>query len=223
MRTVGMGPPPIDRQRPRRGCLGCLAHAIWVLVVATAAYGIFWVASVHVFYPWAFYFGGHAHWLPIWQGIGRMHTDQGDYTLTLYIYPTHGGRTFNLPSVKGTGMLCTPRGDRFKLFVYGGLSEKTGSDTNGKTMSIRYYQHPFFGGIYGNYEQPPRLFLRGTWQNPDLVMDDGGSLAGAFLPDGSLNQASRNSYYHADVKNKVSIVFHELTGWQSLTPDCRAQ
>ncbi len=195
---------------------------VWILIVGLLAAGVLEIAIEHVFHPWAFYFSGHSHMLPAWQGVGQMHTDQGDYTLTLYMYPTRGGRTFNLPSVKGTGLLCTPRGDRFKLFVYGGLSEKTSTDMDGKTMSIRYYRHPFFGGITSEYEQPPKLYLRGKWQNPDLVMDDGGSLAAAFRPDGSVSPHPQ-AWYHKDAKNKVPIVFHEVSIWQSFDDHCRAK
>jgi hypothetical protein len=217
-----MGPPPIDRQRPRRGCLGCFVHLLGILIVGLILGGTVYVGMVKVFYPWAFYFGGHAHLLPMWEGVGRMHTEKGDYTLTLYLGPARGGRTFNLPTVKGTGYLCTPRKDRFNLFVYGGLSEKTGTDMNGKTMSLRYYRHPFFGGISGDYEQPPRLEFRGVWRNPDLVMDDGGSLAAAFLPDGPVSPHPYK-WYHADAKNKVPIVFHEVSIWQRFDEKCEAK
>jgi hypothetical protein len=192
------------------------------LIVGIIVGAIFYVAAERVFHPWAFYFSGHAHLLPIWQGVGRVHTDKGDYTLTLYLEPTRGGRTYNLPTVKGTGLLCTPRGDRFKLFVHGGMSEKIATDSNGATMSIRYYRHPIFGGITGDYEQPPRLELRGTWQNPDLVMDDGGSLAAAFLPDGSVSPKP-HKWYHSDAKNKVQIVFHEVSAWQWWDDRCQPQ
>ena len=217
-----MGPAPIDRQRPRRGCLGCLANMAGFLIVGVIVASIFYVAIEHVFHPWAFYFGGHSHLLPMWQGVARTHTEKGDYTLILYMGPTRGGRTFNLPTVKGTGYLCTPGGNRFRLFVYGGLSEKTGTDTNGKTMWIRYFRHPFFGGITGDYEQPPRLELRGVWRNPDLVMDDGGSLTAAFLPDGSVSKKPYR-WYHDDAKNKVPIVFHEVSVWQGWDEHCQAK
>jgi hypothetical protein len=222
MKDLGMGPALTARQRPRRGCLGCLTSIIGTLLIIGVVGSVLYVASERVFHPWAFYLGGHSHLLPAWQGVGRAHTPAGDYTLTVFLQPTRGGRTFNLPSVKGTGYLCTPRGERFRLFITGGLTEKTGTDTNGKTMSLRYYRHPVFGGISGDYEQPPRLELRGTWQNPDLVMDDGGSLAAAFLSDGSVSPKP-NRWYHADAKNKVPIVFHETSVWQRWDERCQAK
>jgi len=218
-----MGPPSIDyAKKRRRGCLGCLAHMVWFLIGGLIVGCIFYVGMAHVFYPWAFNFSGHTHWLPIWQGVAHAHTDKGDYTLTLYLEPTRGGRTYNFPTVKGTGLLCTPRGDRFKLFIYGGMSEKADADSNGKTMWIRYYRHPFFGGITGDYEQPPRLELRGSWQNPDLVMDDGGSLAAAFLADGSVSPRP-HKWYHSDAKIKVPVVFHEVSAFQLWDDKCQAK
>lgn len=219
MRNLGMGPPPIDRKRPRRGCFGCLLHMVWILLVGVAAAGVLYVGMQRVFYPWSFYLGGHGHWLPLWQGVGRMHTDHGDYTLYVYLEPARGGRTFNLPNFKGAGYLCTPRGERIRLFARAGMSEKTGIDSNGKMMSLRFYRHSLFGGINGDYEQPPKLYFRGKWQNPDLVMDDGGSLAAAFLPDGTVSK-NPHKYYSKDATNKTPIVFHEVDGWQAWRDDC---
>jgi hypothetical protein len=218
MPNLGMSPSPSERRR--RGCFGCLTRLIGILLVGLVVSSIFLVAAEHVFHPWSFYFSGHSHLFPAWAGVGRAHTDRGDYTLTVFLQPTRGGRTFNLPSVKGTGYLCTPRGERFRLFIYGGMSEKTGTDSNGKPMHLRYFRHSFFGGINGNYEQPPRVELHGTWQNPDLVMDDGGSLAAAFLPDGSVNPKPQ-TYYHAEAKNKVPVVFHEVSIWQGWDDHCQ--
>ena len=35
-------------------------------------------------------------------------------------------------------------------------------------------------------DHSPSLELRGHWHNPNLVMDDKGSIAKAFLPDGTV-------------------------------------
>ena len=222
MRNVGtLGLPAIDRQRKRKGCLGCLAQMIGILIIGLVVGGVLDVAIERVFHPWAFYFGGHSHLLPFWQGIGRMHSSDGDYVVTVSLYPSRGTPMFNLPTFKGTGYLCTPRGQRFPLFVRGSLSEKTGTDTNGKEMSLRFFRHPWLAGITSGYSEPPRLYFRGKWQNPDLVMDDGGSLAAAFLPDGSVNDRPLK-YYHADAKNRIPVVFHEITGLRAWWIDCRS-
>jgi hypothetical protein len=209
-------------ERRRRGCLGCLTRVIGTLVVLTLVGCIGWVALVRILYPWAFYFGGHSHSLPLWQGIAHAHTDRGDYTLTLYLEPTNSGsRVYNLPTVKGSGYLCTPNGERYRLFVRGGFHEKVATDLNGKTMTLWYYRRPALGGITGPYEQPPRLALRGQWQNHDLVMDDGGSLADAFQPDGSPSK-SGHTYYQDKANNKVPIVFREVSVWRRWDDRCQA-
>jgi hypothetical protein len=66
----------------------------------------------------------------------------------------------------------------------------------------------------------PRLTFRGRWQNPDLVMDDEGSLSRAFLPDGTV--------YRGPARNQprtgkpVTVVFHAVP-WSHWWNDCRAQ
>ena len=220
--STGMVAPPMDRPAARRGCLGCLTQIILILIVGVAVGSVFVVATERVFHPWAFYLGGHSHLLPIWEGVGRMHTEAGDYILTVSMWPSRGGRTFNLPTVTGTGYLCAPNGQRYYLRVRGGMAEKTGIDSNGKPMSLRYFYRPPLAGFTGRYELPPRIELRGHWQNPDLAMDDGGSLAAAFLPDGSLSKSPR-TYYHADAKDKVPIVFHEVSPWQQWDAHCQAK
>ncbi len=218
MRNVEMGPPPIDHPRKkRRGCFGCLTQVLFILLLGC----VLAVAMQAVFYPWALYFGGHRHWLPFWQGMGHIHGPGGDYVLYFWIQPQRGGRTFNLPWFTGTGYLCSPHGERYKLRVMGGMNEHTGIDTNGKQMKLDFSHRPWNAGWTGNYHLPPRITLNGRWQNPDLVMDDGGTLAGAFLPDGSLSNA-RNNYYHADSPNKVPVVFHEV-GWDAAWRDCPTQ
>ena len=219
MRNVGiMGPPPIDRKKSRLGCAGCLTRVMLTLLLGC----VLIIAMDALFYPWSFYLGGHLHTLPVWQGIGRMHSASGDYVIYFWVEPTRGGRTFNLPSFKGKGYLCTPRGARFPLRAYAGLNEKTGTDTNGKAFHLSLSSWPWYWNFTGTYDRRPVLEFRGRWQNPDLVMDDGGTLAGAFLADGALSPV-RYNYYHADSKNKVEVTFHEVTGFQAWSSDCRVK
>ena len=217
MRNMTMGTPPIERKR-RMGCMGCFAQVLLVLVLGS----VFLVAMGGLFYPWSFFMGGHFHVLPIWQGVGRVHSQAGDYTIYFWIEPSGGGRTYNLPSFKGNGYLCTARGERIQLRVTGGLNEKTGIDTNGKAMSLSFEHRPWYWSFTSRDDRRPRLTFRGHWQNPDLVMDDGGTMALAFLPDGTLNSAKYN-YYQANAANKVQIVFRETTGWTGYHEDCRAK
>jgi len=62
------------------------------------------------------------------------------------------------------------------------------------------------------------LTFRGRWQNPNLVVDDGGTLTRAFLPD--------NTVYHGpssrqpQPRETLSLTLHEIP-WTSLLADCR--
>jgi hypothetical protein len=175
------------------------------------------VAIQAVFHPWGFYFGGHAHLLPVWQGKGTLYTAAGDYRLSMWFEPTSGGRVYNNPTVKGWGYLCTPRGERYPLQVYGGMHEHTAIDSNGKDFALQLRPCPW----YWQFTQPrlyPRLNLRGKWQNPDLVMNDEGTLAESFYPDGRLYEGTQA---HQPAKGTpVEIVFHE-TSWSEWSRDCR--
>jgi len=196
--------------------MGCLTRVVLILALGC----VLLIAIEGVFHPWSFYMGGHFHLLPLWQGIGRMHTPAGDYVLYFWMQPTSGGRTYNLPAFRGWGYLCTPRGERFALRTRGGLTEKTGIDTNGKTMVLEFYRRPWYWNFTGQWDQRPKVNFRGTWQNPNLVADDGGTLAKAFNPDGTLS-SNRPSYYQANAPNKTPIVFSEVTGWNAYWGDCR--
>jgi len=175
-----------------------------------------YAATIAIFAPWSYYLGGRFHIVPGWQGAGTMHTASGDYVLQLFISPQPGGRTFNLPYFGGSATLCTPRGERYTMRVSAGMSEHPGTDTNGQHMGIDMYSRPW------NYQLTndgrPRLSFRGRWQNPNLVVDDGGTLSRAFLPD--------NTVYHGPpsrqprARETVSLVLHEIP-WTAWLADCR--
>ena len=217
MRNLGMGPAPMGRKR-RWGCTGCFTRVFLILLLAS----VLALILPGIFYPWSYYLGGHFHLVPGWSGIARLPGPGGDYVVYIWIQPSSGGRTFNLPSFRGTGSLCTPRGERFRLRVTAGMNEKTGIDTNGKAFNVSVYQRPWYRGFVGQYDNRPALHFKGKWQNPELVMDDGGTLAAAFNPDGSLSN-QRYNYYHADAKNKIPVIFHQVTGWQAWWGGCSAK
>jgi hypothetical protein len=173
-----------------------------------------------LFAPWSFFLGGRFHVFPVWQGIGHMQASSGDYVLSFWISPAPGGRTFNLPYFTGWGYLCTPRGEQFKLRVTGGMHERTGIDSNGKEMHLSLQRRPWYYAFVGTWDHRPRLDLRGRWQNPDLVMEDGGSLSQAFLPDGRLYLGPPRNQPVA--REKLRIVLRE-TGWLGFTAGCRAE
>ena len=56
-------------------------------------------------------------------------------------------------------------------------------DMNDKPFTLYTWQR----GVLSTQHLPPKLNFTGRWSGPDLVMEDKGTLASAFLPDGSLN------------------------------------
>lgn len=203
------------------GCLtGCLTRFVLLLAAGVAAGFVFVVAIDYVFAPWSFYLGGQFHVVPGWQGLGTLHTDAGDYVLYVWFTPEPNGRgsMFYFPYFRGNGFLCTPRGERFPMRLSAGLGEHPGTNTNGMRMSMSMYWRPW-NYVFKN-DNRPRLTFRGRWQNPDLVMDDEGSLSRAFLPDGTV--------YRGPARNQprtgkpVTVVFHAVP-WSHWWNDCRAQ
>ena len=138
-----------------------------------------------IFMPWAFFMGGSFHILPTWQGWGKMHSNTagGDYVIRISIYPKTGRRV-GYTHVRGTAWLCTPRGESFYMNLGGDFQKDLRLNTDGKTASFSMYNN----GIKSKFtaDRRPNLELRGQWKNPDLVLDDNGSIARNFASDGSL-------------------------------------
>jgi hypothetical protein len=198
---------------PRRK-LGCLTQLVLLLVLGA----VLVVGIDAIFAPWAYYLGGRFHVLPVWQGAGTLHAASGDYVLQLWMAPEPGGRTFNFPYWRGWATLCTPRGERYSLRLSASMFEHPGVDTNGQRMEISMYTRPWnysFGG-----DARPRLTLRGRWQNPDLVMDDGGGLSRAFQPDNTVYRGPGSRQPPA--RETVPIVVRE-TPWTAWLSDCRTR
>jgi hypothetical protein len=187
------------------------------LLLGTLVGSAFVVAIAWVFTPWAFYLGGQFHALPVWAGAARIHTSSGDYTVYLWMQPARGGRTFNLPTFRGWGSVCTPRGEQYPLRVWAGMPEHTGTDTNGKEMRITLNRRPWYWS-FGAWDRRPEITLRGRWQNPDFVANDEGTFSKAFLPDGRLYDGPAKNQPRA--RETVPVVLHEAP-WQLWSADCR--
>jgi hypothetical protein len=172
---------------PRKARPGCLMQMIYLAVLAIlVTVGVAAITS-----PWAFFMGGGFHWLPMWQGVGRMHSNLGggDYAVYVYFYPKVG-RYMGLRHVAGDGLLCTPRGEKI-YFTLGGDFDKTmGRDSNGKSASFYMNSATTMQRFLGQSSQI-KLELRGKWNNPDLVLDDHGSIARYFEPDGTVYTGNR--------------------------------
>jgi len=180
---------PGARARRRWGCLGCIPQL--VLIFALAAVGF--VLMTAVFAPWGFYMGGKFHIIPTWEGRGTLQTKSGKYEIYVYFYPRpSGSRIMPGPSVGGTAYLCSPRGEKFYMKLGGGMRRGIGLSTDGEKISLYMNNHSSF---YSNFtsDYRPSLEFRGQWQNPNLVMDDHGSISRAFEPDGTVNRGHGGS------------------------------
>lgn len=170
-----------DTRRGRTGCLGCFGQVGLTLVVV----GIVMLAATAVFAPWAFYLGGSFHVLPWWQGWGKLHAKSGDYVMYVRIQPTTSGSKVYLSTpLSGEADICTPRGEKIQLKLGGGMRKRLNVSTDGEGIGLYMYHRPW------NYsftnDDRPSLKLRGQWRNPNLVMDDEGTIAKAFQTDGSV-------------------------------------
>lgn len=126
--------------------------------------------------------GGHFHWLPKWQGVGLLHGKDsgGDYALYVRLWAIPASR-----QVTGSGVLCTPRREKFKLDVSGAFEKNIWRDTNGKKAEL-FLVNRTAGCPPCLKNSGINLELHGQWNNPDLVLDDHGSLSNYFFPDATL-------------------------------------
>jgi hypothetical protein len=60
--------------------------------------------------------------------------------------------------------------------------------TDGEAVNLSMYYGPWYEiAWYGTtHDSSPNLSFRGYWRNPNLMMEDQGSIALAVLPDGSV-------------------------------------
>lgn len=170
------------RFKPRFGCFGCLVQVSIILALGL----VLSVALVGIFYPYGFYLGGKFHWIPAWQGFGTMHAKSGKYVVYVYLYPTTSGqRIVPESAVRGSGYLCTPRHEVFRLTLGGSMRRGLKLDTDGEKIGLYMYYRPAFSSLF-TADRRPEIELRGHWQNPNLVMDDHSSIQRAFQPDGTV-------------------------------------
>jgi hypothetical protein len=172
--------------------MGCLTRLVLVLLVV----GAVMAGATYLFAPWAYYMGGRFHWFPMWQGVGRLHSNSGggDYAIYVWFWPDHG-KFRQLAYVQGRAMVCTPRGEKFNLNLGGDFAKPDGGwrvrDLNGTRVSL-YMFNRTAAHIFGGATPRPDLKLRGHWQNPDLVLDDDSSIQRNF---------DHNATLYTDVKN----------------------
>jgi hypothetical protein len=135
-------------------------------------------------HPWIFTVGGRFRLLPFWEGVGDIKGPGGTYRIFIFFYPKNAGsRVLPLTSVGGTGWVCTPSGQSYKVLVGGGTHEVVWRDMDNKPFTLYAYRR----NALSTQHLPPKLDFAGRWVGPNLVMEDKGTMASAFLVDGSLN------------------------------------
>ena len=164
--------------------MGCFTRVLLILFLGAIAV----LAIDAIFAPWSFFMGGKFHFIPTWQGWGRLHSSTGDYLVFVNMQPRPGTR--GIAHVAGRGVLCTPRGQTFNLTLAGDFERNMGASTDGKHVDL--YLHRRGGFFFSTTsDHRPELEFIGAWHNPDMVLDDHGSLSRAFAPDGTLYEPNQ--------------------------------
>jgi hypothetical protein len=185
--------PPVRRKSGP----GCVVQVLGALVFGAVVLG----GVMAIVAPWGFYMGGHFHIIPQWTGWGQMHSKlAGDYAVLVTFSPKTG-RGLGLTHVSGNGWLCTPRGEKFNLRLAGDFQNPHGTDLQGKTAHLYMNNYSSFSG-----STAPSLDFRGKWNNPDLELNDGGSLNRAFDAGGAL---VTNRHMRPYAQEVVPLTLHE--------------
>jgi hypothetical protein len=172
-----MSEPPLPRKRG----FGCLSSLALLMVL-----GLIGVIAIDLaFAPWIYLVGGRVRLLPVWAGSGVVQAPSGPYTIYVWFSPSPSG-SHVLPSISinGSGYVCTPQGQRYRLRVTGGASGRIWNNMDGHTFHISAHQRPVFWQF--NRDWRPWLSFSGQWVGPNLVMTDDASITHAFQPDGTL-------------------------------------
>jgi hypothetical protein len=188
------------RPKPRSG-----KKQWFIVLLLLIAVGAIYVGM----YPWAFFMGGNFHPLGYWSGWGRLHSKTaGDYFLYVTFSPvTYGHEVFPAWDVKGTGNLCTPKGELFRLRVGGDMPRKFYVRSMGQPISL--WAENWRATMPVGAKREPHFQLRGRWGNAELVTDDQKTLSQAFFPDGTLRP--HGSYAVASQTEDIEVTLHEGT------------
>ena len=180
---------------PRKSGLGSLMRLVLVFLLLGGVV----VVVIAIAAPWGFFMGGRFHAIPMWQGVGRIDSNRagGGYAVYVWFWPDHG-RLRNLGYVQGNASVCTPRGEKFFLTLGGTLEKPAGTDTNGTRINLYMFNRSFKRQFEGA-DRRPDLELRGKWSNPDLVLDDHGSVARNFDHDAKLYATGASRPYMDEV------------------------
>lgn len=209
----GVKNPSSNVPRPRKR-FGPLRILFRYLIIGFAA----WMLMLAVFAPWNFFYGGHFHVVPGWQGGGWLHSPAagGDYFLWVRIGETIPN--YRKSSIKGVAYLCSPRGERFRLRLIGNLPKNPGTDLTGQLLRISINNTLGWSWNFTN-DTRPSLEFTGSFGDSELIMNDHGSLVESFGPDGALRKPSDPKRNLAG--ENIQVTFKEGSPW-NLSPACPA-
>jgi len=171
---MGLSPGEVKQigRRAGAGCLGCLVKLVVYPLIAVLGTGIALLALNAIFYPWAFHVGGRLHLIPWWQGWGKIHSASGrDYALFIDFHPAQmsGASSpydWGVPAIRGWATLCTPHGERYSLFLGGGMDHHMGSSTEGKRTNLYLNRQPWYSGFVGSWDERPQAPIPGRLAQP---------------------------------------------------------
>ena len=88
---------------------------------------------------WNFNLGGHFHPLGDWQGKGTLHstTAGGDYAMWIQFEPRASTTAGRGPTLIGTALLCSPRGEYLPLKFWAQALRNHGHDLFGVPLHVR--------------------------------------------------------------------------------------
>jgi hypothetical protein len=201
-------------QKKARSRLGCLGQLL-VLGLILVGVGLLYA----VLTPWAFFMGGNFHPLGSWAGWGVMKSKTaGNYLLFVRISPAiRGHQMFPAWDVKGTGYLCTPKGERFTLKLGGDMPRKFWVNSLGQPVHL--WMDNWRVTLPIGAQRRPYIRIDGHWAPSEVIGDDHKSISGAFLPDGTLRP--HGSYPSASQTELIPVTLHEGS-YSSFEAACRA-
>lgn len=138
---------------------------------------------------WNFTLGGHFHPLGGWQGKGTLHSTAagGDYTMWIKFEVTGRGRHGDGPTLMGSGVLCSPRGEYLPLDVWAYALRRHGSDLTGVPLHVQMRRWMPFA--LSDAVRNPHLDFKGAFGDDVLILEDRGSVRLAFSPDGKVRES----------------------------------
>jgi hypothetical protein len=139
--------------------------------------------------PWSnFFLGGHFHPLGGWQGTGTLHstTAGGDYTMWIQLEVAPSGRVAG-PTLTGSAVLCSPRGEHLPLNISGNALESHGLYLAG--VPLRVQMNRWMPFALSAAVRNPHLEFHGTFGDDVLSLEDRGSVGMAFTPDGRVRES----------------------------------